>query len=361
MCRYMSGLRAAVVACTGVLTLIAAPGEHYVAALGVVVALNAWSVVYLLLVFRGLPRWLLPVDTGVIAAVCLAEAWTEPGEAVFTGTSRVLVIVSITVVAHQWHTTPLGGFAITAACIAAYLAGVALAEPQRWVEAIPLALWSLVEAALTRGLFRLIQRGAQAADRITDRESQTREEATVAAARRAEQHEYLAALHDTAASTMLAVGTGMVGRPSWLAEQAAGDLDVLSGRQAMPEGKVDLGELIAQAVRRSRVRVERESGPSLEIPASPGVAICRSVREALSNVARHAGVDSASVQAAQHGDVIVVEVIDHGRGFDPRQVSPHRRGVSSSIVDRMARAGGLATVESEPGRGTRIRLEWPRD
>ena len=54
-----------------------------------------------------------------------------------------------------------------------------------------------------------------------------------------------------------------------------------------------------------------------------------------------------------------VVVADNGAGFRPDRVGPHRFGLALSVHDRMASAGGCATVESAPGRGTVVRLRWP--
>jgi signal transduction histidine kinase len=40
-------------------------------------------------------------------------------------------------------------------------------------------------------------------------------------------------------------------------------------------------------------------------------------------------------------------------------VPAHRYGLRESVRGRMAAAGGRATVDATPGRGTRIVVEWP--
>ena len=51
---------------------------------------------------------------------------------------------------------------------------------------------------------------------------------------------------------------------------------------------------------------------------------------------------------------------DRGRGFDPDDVAEDRRGISGSIVDRLARAGGAGQVRSTPGEGTEVEMSLPR-
>jgi signal transduction histidine kinase len=53
-------------------------------------------------------------------------------------------------------------------------------------------------------------------------------------------------------------------------------------------------------------------------------------------------------------------VRDTGRGFDAGNVPSDRRGLSESIVGRMQRAGGQASIRSQPGAGTEVALTMPR-
>ena len=51
---------------------------------------------------------------------------------------------------------------------------------------------------------------------------------------------------------------------------------------------------------------------------------------------------------------------DRGRGFDLDAVPEDRMGVRGSILNRVARHGGKATIRSRPGDGTEVRLEISR-
>ena len=82
-------------------------------------------------------------------------------------------------------------------------------------------------------------------------------------------------------------------------------------------------------------------------------------REAAANAARHAGTDRVDVYVEVEDDVAVAFVRDRGVGFDPDAVPDDRRGVAESVVGRMARVGGEATVRSRPGEGTEVRLRLP--
>jgi signal transduction histidine kinase len=93
------------------------------------------------------------------------------------------------------------------------------------------------------------------------------------------------------------------------------------------------------------------------LPARVADGVAGAVAEALENVARHAGVGAAEVRAWSADGAVFVEVTDAGTGFDVGRVPPSRRGIRQSIVERMAAAGGTATVTASAG--TRVLLRWP--
>jgi signal transduction histidine kinase len=91
----------------------------------------------------------------------------------------------------------------------------------------------------------------------------------------------------------------------------------------------------------------------LDEAAGPLVA---AASEAMANAAEHSGARSVSVYVECSDGLVEAWITDHGSGFDPDAVSPDRRGIAESIVARMTRSGGEATVLSEQGEGTEIHL-----
>ena len=91
----------------------------------------------------------------------------------------------------------------------------------------------------------------------------------------------------------------------------------------------------------------------------PEEALLGAVREALVNVAKHAGVDSADVYVENDGRTLSAFVRDRGRGFDPDAVGEDRHGLTQSIRHRVESRGGAVTVRSTLGRGTEIGIEMP--
>jgi PAS domain S-box-containing protein len=116
----------------------------------------------------------------------------------------------------------------------------------------------------------------------------------------------------------------------------------------------------------SLVRLNRQSSPDREIelsveedlPQSLGksteVELQRIVQEALANVRRHSGAGRVSVAVGASRGKLWAEVEDDGRGFGPETPA----GMGTRGMRERARAlGGSLKIESEPGKGTKVRFE----
>jgi signal transduction histidine kinase len=359
--RYAVVIRTLVVVVSALVSLVTATPREPVLGAAVILAFVAWSLFYAYGLVKRRWRWVEPVDLVVVVGVCLAQVWTAVPEMRVDRVSWVLAAVSIIVVAYQFHSSVVAGVVVTVVEVAAYLTGAVLADVQDWTFAVPIGSWVLVEAALGRGLYLLVRHGSRRADREFARGELLRREAAIADARRADEREYLAALHDTASATLLMVSAGVAQRPErWLSQQALRDLEVISGQTDAATGDVDLVAMLREVVEHVPLRIEWQVPREVTVPATVAVALCRGAREALTNVVRHAGVDTATV-AVTNGTSVAVSVTDNGKGFDPSRTADHGYGLTASITDRMARMGGQAHIRSAPGEGTEIRLEWTPD
>jgi signal transduction histidine kinase len=364
--RYSLGLRVVIVLVTSVLSLVVedAPEPGVTAAL--VVVLGGWTGWYAYR-FRRRGRWLVPMDVAVLCVMCVTQVWTVPAAASAPGVTWVIGVAGITVITYAWQLGVAGHVVATLVVMAACLAGAAIANLPGWLDIVPVQLWMVIEAGLSRALYVLVRKGARTADRAVARGEQARRDAAVAEARRADEREYLAALHDTASATLLMIGSGVADRPStWLSAQAARDLAAIGGEAGTPGSEpirheVDLAEHLRDIAEHLPLTVRWDVQEPVIVAAVDAAALAGGVREALTNVMRHAGVDEATISLRGLGNRIVVEVVDGGVGFDPALVRADRYGVTRSIVERMTRAGGRAEVVSSPGNGTRVRLERALD
>jgi signal transduction histidine kinase len=88
-------------------------------------------------------------------------------------------------------------------------------------------------------------------------------------------------------------------------------------------------------------------------------AVFRIVQEALTNVARHAGVRRARVQAWTDRSGIHLVVQDSGRGFDAPAVLARPSSGLSGMRERARLLGGQLAIESSPGMGARLTARIP--
>jgi hypothetical protein len=178
-------------------------------------------------------------------------------------------------------------------------------------------------------------------------------------------------LHDTALQILEFIagdgfGTGLsAAKISHLAGIAARDLrtwldraDSRAEGQLLPELQQVAEE--ARALNRTvRLDVNRFGEP---LSAEQVAAIAGAVREAVNNARKHAHARQVviSVDSAEDGSTAVT-VTDDGIGIDAERVAGGSGlGLSRSIVQRMRRVGGHASLEDAPGGGTLVKLLAPR-
>ncbi|HEX8713926.1 MAG TPA: PspC domain-containing protein [Solirubrobacteraceae bacterium] len=85
-------------------------------------------------------------------------------------------------------------------------------------------------------------------------------------------------------------------------------------------------------------------------------ALVQAAREALTNAAKFSGAERVDLYVEIGPSRVEAFVRDRGVGFDPAAIPDDRRGVRDSIVGRIERHGGGATIRSEPGAGTEVEL-----
>ncbi len=186
-------------------------------------------------------------------------------------------------------------------------------------------------------------------------------------------------LHDGTIQSLFTVGLGLQGTASLVAEPeaarrieaAVGELDrvirelrnyifglqpgVLADRQLV----ATLEGMVEEFADRSGVVAVAEIDPDAAAAIGGQAAeVVQLVREALSNVSRHAGAATCRISLNHEDGVVWLEVDDDGRGFELTSVEGAGRGLGN-LRARAARLGGRAEILSQPGQGTTVRVAIP--
>ncbi|MEU4676986.1 ATP-binding protein [Micromonospora sp. NPDC023737] len=358
--RLTCGIVGAVVALS-----VRTPPVQAVPLISAVVVLTAWSIRYAVRALRGgVTPAMVVGDVALTTGACLLIPWLVAPEVLPGEGSWIAVLASTTVINTQ--VTAPARWSIPAGLLVAtgYATGAHAAGNPR--EAVAHTATLLVQVGCAAMMSAVMGRRISRADRAFATHQRLVREALVARTARESERRQNRDLHDTVLGTLTMVGLGAVSGPSAeLRRRCAADLRTLAAHahadaRAVPaDGPVSLDD---------RLRTVRDRLPALPTalelapctaPAAVADAVAESVYAALSNVVRHAPGSTAELRLRRVAGGVVVEVADDGPGFDPATVPPHRYGLRESVRGRMTAIGGSAHIDTAPGAGTRVRLEWP--
>ena len=123
-----------------------------------------------------------------------------------------------------------------------------------------------------------------------------------------------------------------------------------------------LNELIEQIFRDEQISVKLSSSTTDPLYLSPyqTTQLLPIVQEALLNARNHASPTTVEIKLSRSGELVQIDVIDNGKGFDKNTKSwDERRHFGLSIMRARAnRIGGQLRIDSDPGKGSRVRLVW---
>lgn len=189
-----------------------------------------------------------------------------------------------------------------------------------------------------------------------------------ARARESERADIAAHLHDSVLQT-LALIRARADDPAEVARMARAQEREL--REWLYDDRPAPGTSLAAALRAVVAEVEdSRSGPGGEpvavdavvvgdrVPDEATAALLQATREALVNAVVH-GRPPVSLYLEVGTAEVEVFVKDRGDGFDVDAIGADRFGVRESIMGRVRRRGGTATVTSRDGQGTEVHLSMP--
>jgi signal transduction histidine kinase len=341
----------------------------------------AWAAAVIVCLRRRWPSpFLACVDSGFYLALALSAQECVPPNIRDDTFSWVVISMSGQLIIPAWYAPGSLALLLTLIAPVAYWLGDVM-QPVTNTRTLAGATMVLIVVGLVHNLGRRELYGrAEAADATLDAAAQAASEQYAVLARNIERREHERLLHDTVLNTLTALAragpddpTGAVSRCRQdvaLIEDALGDQDNLAVGASREPGDLAGAVLAVVADLRGRglrvhVDIDGEEGPA--VPARVTAAVANATREALSNVAAHAGTDEAWVQvrhttSAADADGpcrVEVTVRDQGAGFDLDRIDRSRLGLRRSIAERIADCGGQAAVWSAPGHGAIVRMSWP--
>jgi signal transduction histidine kinase len=381
----------------------------------------AWGCAAAAYLSRRRPPWpLIILDTSFYAALAIMAGMCVPPEMRGLAGNWLYVSMVSQVIVTVWF-APRPLVVLGLAPEAAYWAGTAATPPgpaQGNAPAVSGALLLVVLAVHWTGRGVLYRRAARA-DLGFAAADQEAHDQYVVLSRNIERREHERLLHDTVLNTLTAISRGGAG-PAVVA-RCRQDIALLEhaltapGDPAAPPapGGDSLVADVRSVAREMRARGMTvhvavaggepgasgpdasgpgacgpgacgphagDPGPGGPVPGGAGLpvpvasALVHATREALANVAAHAGTGEAWVTITRGAgpgvgspgaggpggpDTVCVTVRDAGAGFDPARVDPARLGLRRSITERVADWGGRVSVRSAPGQGTVVSMSWP--
>ncbi|HEY3871782.1 MAG TPA: sensor histidine kinase [Actinocrinis sp.] len=140
-----------------------------------------------------------------------------------------------------------------------------------------------------------------------------------------------------------------------------------------------LSELVRRWTETSGVPVRLEvDGAAIPLQPALEVVLFRAAQESLANIAKHANANRAGITLSYTYDVVVLDVLDDGAGFDPAAAGsaeppaaadapgpagpavPNGNGYGlSAMRQRLRQVGGTLEIESTPGDGTTVSASVP--
>jgi signal transduction histidine kinase len=349
----------------------------------------AWGCAAAAYLRRRDPPWpLIVLDTSFYAALAIMAGTCVPPDMRGVAGNWLYVATTSQVIVTVWFAPRVLVVLLGVAPEVAYLASVAVTPPGRVQGNTPVVSGALLLVVLAvhwtaRGM---LDRRAARADRGFAAADQEAHDQYVILSRTIERREHERLLHDTMLNTLTAISRGTSG-PAVVA-RCSQDIALLEHTLAAPGDPADpagLGgarlvadvEAVASEMRARGLCVHlqvagRDPGPDIPVPVAG--AIVHATREALANVAAHAGTGEAWVTitlgpgtlgpgaldpGALGPGTLGVTVRDAGAGFDPARVDPARLGLRCSITERVADWGGRVSVRSAPGQGTLVSMSWP--
>jgi signal transduction histidine kinase len=93
-------------------------------------------------------------------------------------------------------------------------------------------------------------------------------------------------------------------------------------------------------------------------PSESEMSIFRILQESLNNILKHSEASDVTISIKRSAQNVIIKIADNGQGFDASSVnSGETRGFGLlGMSERIKRLGGTQTIDSQPGKGTTVKI-----
>ncbi|MGQ0680505.1 MAG: ATP-binding protein [Actinomycetota bacterium] len=340
--------------------------------------LTAWTL-WLTVSNRPVRGAVLAVDIAIGAALNMISGVVVPNEQVVVRPLFALSYPFCAILAAGAAYGPLAGIGTGLVMSASYFISRPL-NGLSYLTAIQIKHWlngsiNFIFAGLLFGLVSsLLRRSSEEVRKATAEAIGALEKA----ARLAERESMARQIHDSALQVLALIhkkgmelaesGTPAPGEVAALAELARDQEVALRGlilrRPEEPhEGQAALREELESAAAQVKgIEVTVSTVGPVWLPNKVMCELVAAVKEALANVAEHAGATKVAVFADELDGQALVTVRDDGVGFEfdeARFRAEGKFGVLNSMKGRIESVGGKMRIESYPGSGTEVEFKVP--
>jgi signal transduction histidine kinase len=116
--------------------------------------------------------------------------------------------------------------------------------------------------------------------------------------------------------------------------------------------------------KRASLSIKIKTAVTGRLPAPVEIALYRVVQEALTNATKHAKASRVWIRIGRKNRILQCSIEDDGAGFDVHAVRSdcERRGLGlTGMQERLHAIGGTLSIDSAPGRGTKLLIQLPRE
>lgn len=189
-------------------------------------------------------------------------------------------------------------------------------------------------------------------------------------ARERERSRIDALVHDSVLTTLLVAANASTEEQAHAAVESA-ETAIAKLRAAANEDPVletisvsAFFQALALAATRQDARIETHSSGASgrQLTSEVVAALTDATAQAIANSMQHAGRGSSRLlRLKASAREIKIVVKDDGVGFWPSRIPKNRLGLRMSIVNRVESVGGKVFIDSKPGHGASIVMEWQLD